>query len=364
ACGPAHPAYSGVSERREESPMGGGGYDVEIGQMDLAQQLFQRQQEHMAAVGSYVGKHCTASGAFDGLIMSTMRGHYTDCLSSATTGMGHGAEIAGHCSDKIQQTQHTYLAMDRKAYERFAAQQKAAGIKVGAYQPPAGGGVLGPPQEVWKQPSEWNTSDGKVDGNYVKDGWGAARTALGGTAQFLKKGTLSTDPTHNWNRQPYTWREEGWDWKKWGGDKTLELANNGRARWDAWRGGHHGQTGQERAAARYQGLSENYDHRYDQTHRLTGSHLPDGTRYEGAADADGNVVNDKRPGSAWTQGLKDDIKVMGEAKEAYGTVTEAAKAGQELYGAAANDIHVHEVAGGPSNSGSWTWSGKDKGGTW
>ena len=344
--------------------MGGGGFDVEVGQLDLVRQLFDRQQQHMAQIGSYVSEHCAASGAFSGLIMSTMRGHYTDCLDSATTGMGHGAQIASHCSDKTQQTQSTYLAMDRRAYERFAAQQAATGTKVAAYQPPPGGGVLGPPQDGWKKPSQWNTSDGTVGGRYAPDGRGAAGTTLGGTVRFLGKGTLSTDPTHSWNREPYNWREEGWEWKKWGGDKSLELANNGRARFDAWRAGRHGQTGQQRVAARYQGLSESYDHRYDQTHHLTGSHLPDGTHYEGARDPDGNVVNDKRPGSAWTHGLKDDFTVMGDAREAYGTATEAFKTGKELLGAAANDLHVHEVANGPSNSGSWTWSGNDKGGTW
>ena len=34
--------------------MGGGGFDVEMGQMDLAQQLFDRQQGHMAAIRGYV----------------------------------------------------------------------------------------------------------------------------------------------------------------------------------------------------------------------------------------------------------------------------------------------------------------------
>ena len=337
--------------------MGGGGFDVEVGQMDLARQLFDRQQKHMTAIGEYVRSHCAASGAFSGWIMSTMRGHYTDCLDSATTGMGHGAEIAGHCSDKIQQTQKTYLAMDRRAYERFAAQQKAAGIKVAAYQAPPWGGVLGPAQDGF-QPATASGDPGRV-----RSAWGAAGELGAVPAGLLKKGVPSTDPTHNWSRQPYNWREEGWDWKKWGGNTTLELANNGRSLLDNALA-DDGQTGQERAAARYQDLSDRYDRAFDRGHGFAGSRVPDGTRYEGAADADGNIVNDKRPGSAWTQGVKDDLKVANDAKEAYSTVTESFKAGKDLYDAAGDDLHVHQVASGPSNSGSYTWSENDKGGTW
>ena len=337
--------------------MGGGGFDVEIGQMDLVRQLFDRQQQHMTAISAYVRSNCTAAGAFSGWIMSTMHGHYTDCLDSATTGLGHGAGIAGHCSDKIQLTQKTYLAIDRRAYERFAAQQKAAGVKVAAYQPPPGGGVLGPPTDGYTAPLG-PAADGRV-----RSAWGAAGQAAGIPAGLLQKGVPGTDPTHNWNRQPYNWREEGWNWKKWGGNTTLELANNARTRVDDALAGE-GQTGQQRAAARHHGLSERYDRYYDRGHSFAGPHVPDGTRYEGAADADGTIVNDKRPGSAWTQGLKDDITVATDAKEAYDTVKESFKAGHELYTAASADIHVHQVAGGPSNSGAYTWSENDKGGTW
>jgi hypothetical protein len=336
--------------------MGGGGYDVEIGQMDLAQQLFQRQQQHMTAIGSYVSSNCAASGAFSGLIMSTMRGHYTDCLSSATTGMGHGAEIAGHCSDKIQQTQHTYLAMDRRAYERFAAQQKAAGIKVGAYQPPPGGGVLGPASESYTA-----SSAGGADGG--RSFWGATKEVGAVPAGLMHKGLSSTDPVHNWNRRGYNWREEGWEWKKWAGDKALKATNHTRA-WLDDRLADDGQTGQQRAAARYHDLGDRYDRAFDRGHSFAASHVPDGTHYAGASDADGNIVNDKRPGSAWTHGLKDDIKTVKDVQDAYGTVKDSIEAGKGLYEAVGNDIHVHEVASGPSNSGSYSWSKNDKGGTW
>lgn len=324
----------------------GNGFDVEIGQMDLARQLFDRQRGHMTAINTYIGSTCTAPGAFRGL-MGLFQGHYSDTLASAQTGMTSGAGIAEHCSSKIDQTRENYLRQDRAAYDRFAAKEKAAGRTVAPYKPPAGGGPLGPAQSTFPGPKPGEAGGGASALGY-----------LGGTAKDLGKNAVDAAVDRN--------------------DAENRRANPNR--YDEWRAGRYNRglygTGEGLDPAGGYRTGDDYSHNtrmqngfdrgYYQGSRYAAGHVPDGTAYSGAADQDGNITQNRRPGSAWaTDEATAPVRAYNAGQELYDGVKGTVEAGQDLYDAYQTNQDVNHLADGPANTGSRDWATHDtKGGTW
>ncbi len=118
--------------------------DVEIADMDLIKQVFQRQQQHLAAINSYVDSTCRVPGALSG-VLSFVAGDYSSACATAHQGYVNGQTIATTCATKTDETKAALVETDRKQYERYAAHERALGHTVPPYKPPAGGGPLGPP---------------------------------------------------------------------------------------------------------------------------------------------------------------------------------------------------------------------------
>lgn len=117
--------------------------DVEIADLDLIEQVFQRQRQHLAAIGSYVDSTCRVPGALSG-VLSFVAGDYGSACDAAHQGYVNGQTIAGTCASKATETKASMLETDRKQYERYAAHERALGHDVPPYTPPKGGGPLGP----------------------------------------------------------------------------------------------------------------------------------------------------------------------------------------------------------------------------
>ena len=117
--------------------------DVEIADMDLIKQVFERQKDHLAKIGSYVDSTCTVPGALSG-VLSFVAGDYSGACDQAHQGYENGQTIASTCATKTGETKAALLETDRKQYERYAAHERALGHDVPPYTPPPGGGTLGP----------------------------------------------------------------------------------------------------------------------------------------------------------------------------------------------------------------------------
>ncbi len=326
--------------------MGDGGFDVEIGQMDRARQLFDRQQGHLGAINSYIGSTCTAPGAFKGL-MGLLQGHYSDTLASAQTGMTSGAGIAEHCSSTISQTRSTYLDKDRRAYDRFAAKEKAAGRTVAPYTPPAGGGPLGPARQTFPGPPPG-----------APGGGGSAVRYLTGTVNDLGRNAAQAalDRNDPANRSANPNRRDQWRAGRY--NRGLYGSGEGLAPTGGYRTGddysHHTR------------MQSGFDQGYHRGSRYAADHVPDGTGYSGAADQDGHITQNRRPGSAWASDeATAPVRAFQAGQDLYGEGKDTIDAGRDLYDAYGTNQEVHHLADGPSNTGSRDWATHDtKGGTW
>lgn len=117
--------------------------DVEIADMDLIKQVFQRQQQHLAAISGYVDSTCRVPGAMSG-VLSFVAGDYASACDTAHQGYENGQTIATTCATKTDETKTALIETDRAQYERYAAHERALGHSVPPYTPPPGGGTLGP----------------------------------------------------------------------------------------------------------------------------------------------------------------------------------------------------------------------------
>ncbi|MGL5867021.1 MAG: hypothetical protein ACRCYX_14355 [Dermatophilaceae bacterium] len=346
--------------------MSGNGFEVDTGQLDLTRQLFERQRGHLNAINKYISSTCTAPGAFRGL-MSLLQGHYSDTLGSAQQGMTSGVSIAEHCASTISQTRDTYLRSDRRAYERFAAAQKAAGHAVAPYRPPATAGTLGPAAKGLLTP-------GCETYKAVPSVWDRIAQTAGGVVKGGVSATVGrNDPA---NREPNP------DW-----------FDRGRAGFHNWRV-RRNEEGQDPASG-YR-TPEDYSHntrmqqRFDQGYysgsRRAAGALPDDIEYRGAADQDGHITPNRRPGSAWaatelTSGMES-AGVLGSAvtsffvendkgniepdiagmRDAIKGVNEGATA---LRDATTTRQEMVDLVEGPANTGSRDWAtDKQTGGSW
>ena len=129
------------------------GFEVEIADMDLLQQVFDRQQAHLDAIKQYVTGNCTTPGGF-GIVLQPLAPHYERAYDDGVTGLGNGATVAEACSTKIVETKQALLDTDRKQYERYAQHEAALGHDVPPYTPPAGGGALPPASGGYTEPGE------------------------------------------------------------------------------------------------------------------------------------------------------------------------------------------------------------------
>lgn len=312
----------------------------------------------MAAINSYIGRTCTAPGAFKGL-MGLLQGHYSDTLASAQTGMTAGAGIAEHCSSKISQTQSTYLDKDRQAYDRFAAKEKAAGRTVAPYKPPAGGGPLGPAANAYNRPDNYDPTGGLTKGGRyaTENPYLAGAKGLGNVA---KDGATST-AKDAWGLNKEKNRQSNPDWS----DRTRAGLHNRR---EYKNGTGMDPDGGYRTPDYYshnRQTQSGFDQGYMRGTRYAGDHVPDGTHYTGAADQDGHITQNRRPGSAWAgDGVTGAVHAGQVAHEAVTTGQDLYSAGTDFYDAYETNQDVHHLADGPSNTGSRDWASHDKGGTW
>ncbi|GAA1238515.1 hypothetical protein [Oryzihumus leptocrescens] len=339
--------------------MGGGGFDVEIGQMDLAEQLFERQQGHMAAIRGYVSSTCSAPGAFQGL-MSLLRGHYSGCLSQAETGLDHGGQVADHCASKIGLTRSTYLRMDKAAYDRFAEKEKAAGRTVAPYKPPVGGGSLGPARSDVPLPEDYAKAAHFSSTGYYEPGsvLGAAGSALRDTTKEVGAKVIEdswaindpeTKPKPNWAD---TWRA---------GHYNSDLYNQGNGAGMDPSGGYR--TPEDYAHETK--VQSAFDQGYYRGSRYAAGHVPDGTAYSGAADQDGYITQNRRPGSTWApHELGAPLELsngLGELGEKTNGVLDGLAGARDAFESAKD---VNDLAHGAANTAGTTWARTDKGGTW
>ncbi|HET8765769.1 MAG TPA: hypothetical protein VFM86_00435 [Pedococcus sp.] len=109
---------------------------VEIAQLDLAEQVLDRQRGHMDAAGRFVQANCRASGAFTG-VLGLLEGHYSRAYDAGTRGMSNGSTIADTCATLTNGTRKEFIARDRAAYEAMAKK----GVNLPPYEAPTGGTV-------------------------------------------------------------------------------------------------------------------------------------------------------------------------------------------------------------------------------
>ena len=109
---------------------------VEIAQLDLAEQVLERQKAHMDGAGRFVQANCRASGAFTG-VLGLLEGHYSRAYDAGTTGMSNGSTIAQTCATLTNGTRKEFIARDRAAYEAMAKK----GTNLPPYEAPTGGTV-------------------------------------------------------------------------------------------------------------------------------------------------------------------------------------------------------------------------------
>ncbi|GAB3447946.1 hypothetical protein GCM10027517_32410 [Phycicoccus ginsengisoli] len=109
---------------------------VEIAQLDLVEQVLDRQKTHMDLAGRVVQSTCRASGAFTG-VLGLLEGHYARAYEAGSRGMANGSTIADTCATLTNGTRKEFIARDRAAYEAMARK----GTNLPPYQAPAGGTV-------------------------------------------------------------------------------------------------------------------------------------------------------------------------------------------------------------------------------
>jgi hypothetical protein len=109
---------------------------VEIAQLDLAEQVLDRQRAHMDGAGRFVQANCRASGAFTG-VLGLLEGHYSRAYDAGTRGMSNGSTIADTCATLTNGTRKEFIARDRAAYEAMAKK----GTNLPPYHAPTGGTV-------------------------------------------------------------------------------------------------------------------------------------------------------------------------------------------------------------------------------
>ncbi|HEX8970997.1 hypothetical protein [Oryzihumus sp.] len=339
--------------------MGGGGFDVEIGQMDLAQQLFDRQQGHMAAIRGYVSSTCSAPGAFRGL-MSLLHGHYSGCLSQAETGLDHGGQVAEHCASKIGLTRSTYLRMDKAAFDRFAEKEKAAGRTVAPYKPPVGGESLGPARDTVPLPPGYAKlsrygADGYDEG---ESAWAAGgKAALKGGWELTRESGKDAWAINDPETAPEPNRLDQWRAARY----NRRLHDQGGGAGLAPAGGYR--TGDDYSHETR--VQSGFDQGYHRGSRYAASHVPDGTAYSGAADQSGNITQNRRPGSAWApQELGAPVELVHQGQELWKNGHELVAGIGDAQEAWAGQADAQRLADGPANTGGVNWATNDKGGTW
>ncbi|MCE1180581.1 MAG: hypothetical protein LWW86_16325 [Micrococcales bacterium] len=321
---------------------------VELDQLDLARQLFDRQKSHMASIDGYISTTCHAPGAFRGL-MTLLQGHYGGALTSAHTGMSSGQTIAGECSSRIVTSRDQIIADDSASATKFA--QQGSGQVLGAaqerYTPPAGSDPLG-----------GKTPDGRYPTNPAGGAWSATSGAAGDLLDELgKKASGINDPETSPNP---TW----WDERR-AGRYNRDMYDRGQGEGLSPSGGYR--TGDDYSYNSR--VQSGFDQGYYRGSRWAAGQVPDGTPYEGAADRDGNITQNRRPGSAWMDPtVADNVSapygLYTEGKDLVDNVTGIWDEGKDLVERWEANQRVNQLADGPSNTGSLQWATNPNGGTW
>jgi hypothetical protein len=307
---------------------------VEIAQMDLIGQVFDRQKGHMQGVGTFVQTNCRASGAFTG-VLGLLEGHYRGAYDAGSKGMTNGATIAEVCSDKTAQTRKTFIDKDRAAYERIAAKN---GVKV-PYEAPRGGtlppgapmgGGSGPgsgfgPFKFMKDFKDWVDIGGKVGKPLYQDPKGIWKVKNG---DYDKSEV--TDPKY-WIQRGLTKQVNALR-QKMDGMSPSERADYLRQR---QRDAH--ESGQDAAREHVPGREDDRGSRSPAAGSVTAK---DATRIDTAskvAQLPGAVVGE-------TEGVIAAGEHLGESIDQTG--------------------RVNDAVNGPKNDESINWADKNKGGTW
>lgn len=357
-----------------------GDFRVEISQLDTVNGVFTLQTGHMTKVQSYVQTNCNAGNGFTGLAVAPLQGHYDRAYSIADVGTGQGRTISENCTTTLNGTKRNYLAQDRAAYDRMAAQMRAVGDTPPPYRPPGAGPA---PQ-----------SGSSLAGATPDSGsWGDVKKAIGAPAdafQYVDKGRslgplgsgmeAPKPPEYPDNLNPAKWREYA---------MASRIYNGMTGRWDDQTALEHNQrnTGGNTSWTREdaQNLREQAYQSDRQTARdgfwnqvdwaeadrrngadTTGnsSYTADDMRTEREATYSNPAPTDGR-GTTW-----DANQTFGAAQRTLGLPGALISTGEGLINTVDNRIEaetlsrdVQASADGPSNDGSINWA-NESGGNW
>lgn len=101
-------------------------------------ELAYHQAGHLGKVTQYMHDHCSAGGAFGG-VLNLFQGSYAQALSNADTGLGDGTRGAERSHQAFLDTAAAYEAADRSAYDELSGLAKGQGWNVDAFRAPGSG---------------------------------------------------------------------------------------------------------------------------------------------------------------------------------------------------------------------------------
>ena len=307
---------------------------VEIAQMDLIGQVFDRQQTHMQGVGQFVRANCGAQGAFTG-VLGLLEGHYRGAYDAGTQGMSNGATIAGVCSEKTAATRSTFVARDQAAYERIAAKQ---GINA-PYEAPRGGTVQ--PGAPIGGPGTGGKSSGPFD--FMKQ-----------FKDWVGLGDKVTQPLHSNVKNLWKVKDRDHDLSDMT-DPKYWIQRKIPQRFNDWSHGMDGMTPTERGNELRRRQREAYENGQDWSR----DHVPGREDDRGSRSPAGGAMTDKDAGrfNTATKVLQLPGAVVGEGEGLHDTW-------DRLHDIEDQQTAVRQAEAGPKNDGAIKWATKDKGGTW
>jgi len=183
-------------------------FRVEISQLDTVNGVFRLQTGHLGKIQTYVQGNCNAGSGFTGLAVAPLQGHYDRAYQIADTGTGQGKAISQNCTTTMNTTKTEYLAQDRAAYDRMAAQMRRTGQTPPPYRAPGQGPAPQPGASAAHVPSGDNTW-----WKYTKQGLSGTTTALGYADKVRSMGPFGPGmeapkpPEYPDSLNPAKWRE-------------------------------------------------------------------------------------------------------------------------------------------------------------
>jgi hypothetical protein len=306
---------------------------VEIAQLDLVQQVLDRQRTHMDGAGRFVQANCRASGAFTG-VLGLLEGHYSRAYEAGTRGMSNGSTIADTCATLTNGTRKEFIARDRAAYEAMAKK----GVNLPPYEAPTGGTVrsgvpVGP-------------VSGTPSGGGFLDGMKSWKTYVDNATHYSKP--LWQNPKEIWRIQQgnfdSTQRTDPKYWIQRGLDKQFNAL---RKKIDGMSPTERGNYLRNRQRAAYAD-GQDFARRHPYLDNDPASPSP-------AAGA--VTARDASRIDTASKALQAPTALVSEGQDVL-------KAGERLGDTIDQTQQVNDAVNGPKNDGGITWAKNHKGGTW